>query len=56
MGGRCLPVDPFNLTWRVREFHMATESIELVGRVNQQMPYHCVERIETALNDVGKPA
>jgi UDP-N-acetyl-D-glucosamine dehydrogenase len=55
MGGHCLPVDPFYLTWRAREFHMATEFIELAGKVNQQMPYHCVERIERALNDVTKP-
>jgi UDP-N-acetyl-D-glucosamine dehydrogenase len=55
MGGHCLPVDPFYLTWRAREFHMSTEFIELAGKVNQQMPYHCVERIERALNDVAKP-
>ena len=55
MGGHCLPVDPFYLTWRAREFHMSTEFIELAGKVNQQMPYYCVERIELALNDVEKP-
>jgi UDP-N-acetyl-D-glucosamine dehydrogenase len=55
MGGHCLPVDPFYLTWRAREFHFATEFIELAGKINQQMPYHCVERIERALNDVTKP-
>ena len=55
MGGHCLPVDPFYLTWRAREFHMSTEFIELAGKVNQQMPYYCVERIEQALNDVAKP-
>jgi UDP-N-acetyl-D-glucosamine dehydrogenase len=55
MGGHCLPVDPFYLTWRAREFDMSTEFIELAGKINQQMPYHCVERIERALNDVSKP-
>jgi UDP-N-acetyl-D-glucosamine dehydrogenase len=55
MGGHCLPVDPFYLAWRAREFDMSTEFIELAGKVNQQMPYHCVERIEHALNDVSKP-
>jgi UDP-N-acetyl-D-glucosamine dehydrogenase len=55
MGGHCLPVDPFYLTWRAREFHMSTEFIELAGKMNQQMPYHCVERIERALNQVTKP-
>jgi UDP-N-acetyl-D-glucosamine dehydrogenase len=51
MGGHCLPIDPFYLTWRAREFHTPTEFIELAGKINQQMPYHCVERIERALND-----
>jgi UDP-N-acetyl-D-glucosamine dehydrogenase len=55
MGGHCLPVDPFYLTWRAREFHMSTEFIELAGKINEQMPYHCVERIERALNDASKP-
>jgi UDP-N-acetyl-D-glucosamine dehydrogenase len=55
MGGHCLPVDPFYLAWRAREFHMSTEFIELAGKINQQMPYHCVERIERALNDASKP-
>ncbi len=55
MGGHCLPVDPFYLTWRAREFQMSTEFIELAGKINQQMPYHCVERVEHALNDISKP-
>jgi UDP-N-acetyl-D-glucosamine dehydrogenase len=55
MGGHCLPVDPFYLTWRAREFHMSTEFIELAGKINQQMPYHCVQRIEHALNNASKP-
>ena len=54
MGGHCLPVDPFYLAWRAREFDMSTEFIELAGKVNATMPYHCVERIERALNDVVK--
>jgi UDP-N-acetyl-D-glucosamine dehydrogenase len=55
MGGHCLPVDPFYLTWRAREFDMSTEFIELAGKINQQMPHHCVQRIELALNDIGRP-
>jgi UDP-N-acetyl-D-glucosamine dehydrogenase len=55
MGGHCLPVDPFYLTWRAREFDMSTEFIELAGKINQTMPYHCVQRIERALNEQGKP-
>ncbi|MGH2745065.1 MAG: nucleotide sugar dehydrogenase [Thermoleophilaceae bacterium] len=55
MGGHCLPVDPFYLAWRAREFDMQTEFIELAGEVNQRMPYFCVERIARALNDHAKP-
>jgi UDP-N-acetyl-D-glucosamine dehydrogenase len=55
MGGHCLPVDPFYLSWRAREFDMATEFIELAGKVNQQMPYHCVAKVERLLNGAGKP-
>ncbi|HTD07405.1 MAG TPA: nucleotide sugar dehydrogenase [Solirubrobacteraceae bacterium] len=53
MGGHCLPVDPFYLSWRAREFDMATEFIELAGKVNQQMPYHCVAKAQRVLNDAG---
>jgi UDP-N-acetyl-D-glucosamine dehydrogenase len=55
MGGHCLPVDPFYLTWRAREFDMPTEFIELAGEVNQAMPYFCVQKIAAALNDHAKP-
>jgi UDP-N-acetyl-D-glucosamine dehydrogenase len=55
MGGHCLPVDPFYLTWRAREYDFATEFIELAGKVNAQMPYFCVEQIERALNEASKP-
>jgi UDP-N-acetyl-D-glucosamine dehydrogenase len=54
MGGHCLPVDPFYLTWKAREYDMSTEFIELAGKVNQAMPYFCLEKIERALNDAGK--
>jgi len=55
MGGHCLPVDPFYLTWKAREYDLATEFIELAGKVNKHMPYFCLEKIERALNDEGKP-
>ncbi|HEX4465981.1 MAG TPA: nucleotide sugar dehydrogenase [Solirubrobacteraceae bacterium] len=55
MGGHCMPVDPFYLSWRAREFDMSTEFIELAGKVNQQMPYHCVAKAQRALNDAGRP-
>jgi UDP-N-acetyl-D-glucosamine dehydrogenase len=55
MGGHCLPVDPFYLAWRAREFDQPTEFIELAGEVNQRMPYFCVEKIGRALNEQMKP-
>jgi UDP-N-acetyl-D-glucosamine dehydrogenase len=55
MGGHCLPVDPFYLAWRAREFDFYTEFIELAGKINQSMPYFCVDKIERTLNDQGKP-
>ncbi|MDX6617395.1 MAG: UDP-N-acetyl-D-glucosamine dehydrogenase [Solirubrobacterales bacterium] len=55
MGGHCLPVDPFYLAYKAREFDFYTEFIELAGKINQNQPRFCVERIEKALNDVGKP-
>ena len=55
MGGHCLPVDPFYLAWKAREYDLVTEFIELAGKVNKQMPYFCLEKIERALNEAGKP-
>jgi len=55
MGGHCMPVDPFYLSWRAREFDMVTEFIELAGKINQQMPYHCVAKAQRTLNDAGLP-
>ena len=54
MGGHCLPVDPFYLSWKARELDFATEFIELAGKVNQSQPYFCVEQAERALNDAGQ--
>jgi UDP-N-acetyl-D-glucosamine dehydrogenase len=55
MGGHCLPVDPFYLAWKAREYDTPTEFIELAGEVNQRMPYFCVEKTMDALNDHSKP-
>jgi UDP-N-acetyl-D-glucosamine dehydrogenase len=55
MGGHCLPVDPFYLAWKAREYDTPTEFIELAGEVNQNMPYFCVEKITRALNEQAKP-
>ena len=54
MGGHCLPIDPFYLAFKAREFDAPTEFIELAGRVNQQQPRFCVELISRALNAVGR--
>jgi UDP-N-acetyl-D-glucosamine dehydrogenase len=50
MGGHCLPVDPFYLSWKAREYDFYTEFIELAGKVNENMPYFCLEKITRALN------
>jgi UDP-N-acetyl-D-glucosamine dehydrogenase len=55
MGGHCLPVDPFYLAFKAREYDFPTEFIELAGKINQNQPHHCVEKIQRALNDVAKP-
>ncbi len=55
MGGHCLPVDPFYLAWKAREYNLATEFIELSGKINALMPEHCVARIGRELNAMGKP-
>ncbi len=54
MGGHCLPVDPFYLSWRAREFDMTAEFIELAGKVNQSQPYFCEQRVVEALNASGR--
>jgi UDP-N-acetyl-D-glucosamine dehydrogenase len=50
LGGHCIPIDPFYLTWKAREFDFSTRFIELAGEVNQNMPYYCRSRISQALN------
>jgi UDP-N-acetyl-D-glucosamine dehydrogenase len=50
LGGHCIPVDPFYLTWKAREFDFYTEFIELAGKVNENMPYFCRSLISQALN------
>ena len=54
LGGHCIPIDPFYLSWRARQFDFQTEFIELAGKVNTSMPYFCAERIAHALNSVRK--
>jgi UDP-N-acetyl-D-glucosamine dehydrogenase len=50
LGGHCIPVDPFYLTWKAREYDFYTEFIELAGKVNENMPYFCRSLISQALN------
>ena len=55
MGGHCLPVDPFYLSWRAREYGRPTDFVELAGEVNQAMPRFCAEKVAKALNGHAKP-
>ena len=50
LGGHCIPIDPFYLTWKAREFEMQTRFIELAGDINAQMPRYVVQRTQEALN------
>ena len=54
LGGHCIPIDPFYLTWKAREFEFQTRFIELAGEINTSMPYHVVQRTMEALNEAGK--
>jgi UDP-N-acetyl-D-glucosamine dehydrogenase len=55
LGGHCIPIDPFYLTWAARKYELHTRFIELAGEINTSMPQYVVERIGLALNDLGKP-
>src|SRR5215213_7899362 len=50
LGGHCIPIDPFYLTWKAREYDFYTEFIELAGKVNENMPYWCEGKLARALN------
>ncbi len=50
LGGHCIPIDPFYLTWKAREYDFHTEFIELAGKINSQMPAFCVSKVIRALN------
>ena len=56
LGGHCIPVDPFYLTWKAREYDFSTRFIELAGEINNAMPHYVVERTVQALNERGVPA
>jgi UDP-N-acetyl-D-glucosamine dehydrogenase len=55
LGGHCIPIDPFYLTWLARKQGLTTRFIELAGEVNARMPEHVISRLGDFLNDVGKP-
>jgi UDP-N-acetyl-D-glucosamine dehydrogenase len=54
LGGHCIPIDPFYLTWKAREYDFPTKFIELAGEINMAMPYHVVEVLRRGLADRGK--
>lgn len=55
LGGHCIPIDPFYLSWKTKQAGIEARFIELAGYINGQMPHFVVEKIQTALNDCGKP-
>ncbi len=55
LGGHCIPIDPFYLTWKAREFGHHTRFIELAGEINNSMPHYVVQRTAEGLNGLGKP-
>lgn len=55
LGGHCIPIDPFYLTWKAREFGVSTRFIELAGEINTAMPDFVVQRVMEVLNEHGKP-
>ncbi len=54
LGGHCIPLDPFYLSWKAREYNFQTQFIELAGQINREMPRHVVSKITRALNDQSK--
>jgi UDP-N-acetyl-D-glucosamine dehydrogenase len=55
LGGHCIPIDPFYLTWKAREYDFRTRFIELAGEINTSMPYYVVQKVELILNKFKKP-
>ena len=55
LGGHCIPIDPFYLSWVARQHELPTRFIELAGEINTSMPEYVIARVTEALNDVAKP-
>src|SRR6478609_7411068 len=55
LGGHCIPIDPFYLSWKTKQAGIEARFIELAGYINGQMPHFVVDKVKNALNDAGKP-
>lgn len=55
LGGHCIPIDPFYLSWKAKQFDFRTEFIDLSGRINENMPYYVINRLMDAMNEQRKP-
>jgi len=55
LGGHCIPIDPFYLTWKAKEFGVNTRFIELAGEINRSMPHYVISKVQDCLNTHGKP-
>jgi UDP-N-acetyl-D-glucosamine dehydrogenase len=55
LGGHCIPIDPFYLSWKTKQAGIEARFIELAGHINGQMPHFVIDKIQNALNDVSKP-
>jgi UDP-N-acetyl-D-glucosamine dehydrogenase len=55
LGGHCIPIDPFYLTWKAKEFGISTRFIELAGEINRSMPRYVISKVQDCLNDFNKP-
>ncbi|HJZ97182.1 MAG TPA: nucleotide sugar dehydrogenase [Candidatus Solibacter sp.] len=55
LGGHCIPIDPYYLSWKTKQAGIEARFIELAGYINGQMPHFVVEKVQSALNDAGKP-
>jgi UDP-N-acetyl-D-glucosamine dehydrogenase len=55
LGGHCIPIDPFYLSWKTKQAGIEARFIELAGYINGQMPHFVVDKVQNSLNDAGKP-
>jgi UDP-N-acetyl-D-glucosamine dehydrogenase len=55
LGGHCIPIDPFYLSWKTKQAGIEARFIELAGYINGQMPHFVMDKVQNALNDAGKP-